>query len=53
MAGNADVAIQEDVGGQVYYLSFNQKNENYKNAKFLDAMRCAGRLIIRAWPTPS
>lgn len=41
MAGNADVKIQQDVGGQVYYLSFNQKNENYKNAKFLDAMRWA------------
>ena len=39
MAGNADVVTQNDVGGQVYYLSFNQKNENYKNAKFLDAMR--------------
>jgi len=41
MAGNADVVVQEDVGGQIYYLSFNQKNENYKNAKFLDAMRWA------------
>ena len=41
LEGNADVAIQSDVGGQVYYLSFNQKNENYKNAKFLDAMRWA------------
>ena len=41
MAGNADVKIQSDVGGQVYYLAFNQKNENYKNAKFLDAMRYA------------
>ncbi len=41
MAGNADVKIQQDVGGQVYYLAFNQKNENYKNAKFLDAMRWA------------
>ncbi len=41
MAGNADVKIQSDVGGQVYYLAFNQKNENYKNAKFLDAMRWA------------
>jgi peptide/nickel transport system substrate-binding protein len=39
--GNKDVVIQHDVGGQVYYLSFNQKNENYKNAKFLDAMRWA------------
>lgn len=41
MAGNADVTIQQDVGGQVYYLAFNQKNEMYKNAKFLDAMRWA------------
>ncbi len=41
MAGNADVKIQNDVGGQIYYLSFNQKNENYKNPKFLDAMRWA------------
>lgn len=41
MAGNKDVMIQSDVGGQVYYLAFNQKNENYKNAKFLDAMRWA------------
>ncbi len=41
MAGNADISIQSDVGGQVFYLSFNQKNENYKNAKLLDAMRWA------------
>jgi peptide/nickel transport system substrate-binding protein len=41
MSGNADITIQNDVGGQVYYLAFNQKNENYKNAKFLDAMRWA------------
>ncbi len=41
MKGNADVKIQQDVGGQIYYLAFNQKNENYKNAKFLDAMRWA------------
>ena len=33
--------IQQDVGGQIFYLSFNQKNEQYKNAKFLDAMRWA------------
>lgn len=39
LAGNADVKIQQDVGGQIYYLAFNQKNENYKNAKLLDAMR--------------
>lgn len=41
MSGNADVKIQSDVGGQIFYLSFNQKNELYKNAKFLDAMRWA------------
>ncbi len=41
MAGNADVKVQQDVGGQVFYLSFNQKNEAYKNEKFLDAMRWA------------
>lgn len=37
--GNADLKVQADVGGQVFYLSFNQKNENYKNQKFLEAMR--------------
>ncbi len=41
MAGNADIKIQQDVGGQIYYLAFNQKNEQNKNAKFLDAMRWA------------
>ena len=41
MAGNADVKVQQDVGGQVFYLSFNQKNEQYKNPKLLDAMRWA------------
>ena len=41
LTGNKDVTIQQDVGGQVYYLAFNQKNENYKNVKFLDAMRWA------------
>ncbi|MEO8244121.1 MAG: ABC transporter substrate-binding protein [bacterium] len=39
LAGNADVNIQQDVGGQIYYLAFNQKVEQYKNTKFLDAMR--------------
>lgn len=29
------------MGGQIYYLAFNQKNPNYTNAKFLDAMRWA------------
>ena len=41
LSTNKDVAIQQDVSGQVYYLAFNQKNPNYKNAKFLDAMRWA------------
>ena len=41
MAGNADIKLEQDVGGQIYYLSFNQKVEQYKNAKFLDAMRWA------------
>lgn len=41
LAGNADVKVQPDVGGQIFYLSFNQKNEQYKNAQLLDAMRYA------------
>lgn len=41
MEGNGDIKIQSDVGGQIFYLAFNQKNEMYKNAKFLDAMRWA------------
>ena len=41
LEGNADVKIQPDVGGQVFYLAFNQKNENYKNQKLLEAMRWA------------
>lgn len=41
MSGNADVKVQQDVGGQIFYLSFNQKNEAYKNGKLLDAMRYA------------
>jgi peptide/nickel transport system substrate-binding protein len=41
MMGNPDIRVQSDVGGQIFYLSFNQKNENYKNTKLLDAMRWA------------
>lgn len=41
MAGNADLTIQPDVGGQIYYLAFNQKNANYTNPKLLEAMRWA------------
>lgn len=41
MAGNADVNVQGDVGGQIFYLAFNHKNEQYKNEELLDAMRWA------------
>ena len=41
MTGNADIRIQADVGGQIFYLSFNQKDERFKNQKFLEAMRWA------------
>lgn len=41
LTGNADVTIQQDVGGQIFYMSFNQKNPNYQNQKFLEAMRWA------------
>ena len=38
LTGNADIRIQADVGGQIFYLSFNQKDERFKNLKFLEAM---------------
>lgn len=41
LQGNPDVKIEQDVGGQIFYLAFNQKNENYKNQEYLDAMRWA------------
>ena len=41
MSGNADIVIQADVGGQIFYLSFNQKDERFKNPAFLNAMRWA------------
>jgi peptide/nickel transport system substrate-binding protein len=41
LTGNPDVTIQQDVGGQVFYLAFNQKNPNYQNQKLLEAMRYA------------
>lgn len=41
LTGNPDVRLQQDVGGQVFYLSFNQKNPNYQNQKLLEAMRYA------------
>jgi peptide/nickel transport system substrate-binding protein len=41
LAGNADVKIQSDVGGQVYYLALNQKKEELANPKVQEAMRWA------------
>ena len=41
LEGNADVKMQSDVGGQVYYLALNQKNEVLTNPKVQEAMRYA------------
>ena len=41
LAGNADVKIQNDVGGQIYYLALNQKKEELTNPKVQEAMRWA------------
>lgn len=41
LEGNADVKIQNDVGGQIYYLAMNQKVEALANPKVLEAMRWA------------
>ncbi|HEX9857331.1 MAG TPA: ABC transporter substrate-binding protein [Paracoccaceae bacterium] len=41
IAGNADLKVQEDVGGQIYYISMNQKVEPLNNPKVLEAMRWA------------
>ncbi len=41
LTGNADVRVEQNVGGQIFYLAFNQKVEQYKNPKLLDAMRYA------------
>ena len=41
LAGNADVKIQGDVGGQVYYLALNQKKAELANPKVQEAMRWA------------
>ncbi|MFZ9199809.1 MAG: ABC transporter substrate-binding protein [Paracoccaceae bacterium] len=41
LAGSADVRIQDDVGGQVYYLAMNQKKPELANPKVLEAMRWA------------
>jgi len=39
--GNADLKVQGDVGGQVYYLALNQKKEELANPKVQEAMRRA------------
>jgi len=39
--GNADLKVQNDVGGQLYYLAMNQKVEALANPKVLEAMRWA------------
>jgi peptide/nickel transport system substrate-binding protein len=41
LSGSADVRIQDDVGGQVYYLAMNQKKPELANPKVLEAMRWA------------
>lgn len=41
LTGNADVAISNDDGGQIYYLAMNQKVEALANPMVLDAMRWA------------
>lgn len=41
LTGSADVRIQDDVGGQVYYLAMNQKKPELANPKVLEAMRWA------------
>lgn len=39
--GNADIKVQNDVGGQVYYLALNQKKAELANPKVQEAMRWA------------
>lgn len=41
VTGNADVKVQNDVGGQLYYLALNQKKEELANPKVQEAMRWA------------
>ncbi|MDR0809123.1 MAG: ABC transporter substrate-binding protein [Gemmobacter sp.] len=41
IGSNPALKVEQDVGGQIFYLAFNQKNENYKNETFLNAMRWA------------
>ncbi len=39
--GNPDIKVQNDVGGQIYYLAMNQKKPELANPKVLEAMRWA------------
>ncbi|MDZ4069055.1 MAG: ABC transporter substrate-binding protein, partial [Tabrizicola sp.] len=39
--GNADIKVQNDVGGQIYYLALNQKKAELANPKVQQAMRYA------------
>jgi peptide/nickel transport system substrate-binding protein len=39
--GNPDIKVQNDVGGQLYYLALNQKKEELANPKVQEAMRWA------------
>jgi peptide/nickel transport system substrate-binding protein len=41
VAGNADISVLNDVGGQVYYLALNQKKPELANPKVQEAMRWA------------
>jgi peptide/nickel transport system substrate-binding protein len=41
ISGNADLKVEGDVGGQVYYLALNQKKAELANPKVQEAMRWA------------
>lgn len=41
VTGNADITVQNDVGGQLYYLALNQKKAELANPKVQEAMRWA------------
>ncbi|ETD82357.1 ABC transporter substrate-binding protein [Rhodobacter capsulatus] len=41
VSGNPDIVVQNDVGGQIYYLAMNQKVADLANPKVLEAMRWA------------
>jgi peptide/nickel transport system substrate-binding protein len=41
VSANADIKVQNDVGGQIYYLALNQKKAELANPKVQEAMRWA------------